>query len=369
MITISLCMIVKNEEDVIARCLDCVEGIADEIVIVDTGSTDQTKEIAARYTSRVYDFEWVDDFAAARNFAFSKAEKEYILWLDADDVLLQDDRQRFLELKRTMDRSIDMVLMKYDVAFDEGGRPTFSYYRERLVKRSRGYRWVGRIHEVIEPSGTRIYSSIAVSHKKMHPNEPMRNLRIFERMLSEGAALDPRQQYYYGRELMYNGRYRESLKVLEDFLDSGLGWMENQIGACGDIARCWYALGEDRRALHALLQSMEYGEPRAELCCDLGGHFFAKGDYRTAIFWYELASTRTPSGENGGFEQPDCYGYRPCMQLCVCYDRLGEHEKAAFYNEKAGVFKPDDPAVAYNRSYFAGLLRENDGKEPEPQKE
>ncbi|MEE1490960.1 MAG: glycosyltransferase family 2 protein, partial [Massilioclostridium sp.] len=106
MMTISLCMIVKNEEDVLARCLDCVQGIADEIVIVDTGSTDRTKEIAGEYTDKVYDFEWIDDFAAARNFSFSKASCDYILWLDADDVLFEEDRQRFVELKQTLSDSI-----------------------------------------------------------------------------------------------------------------------------------------------------------------------------------------------------------------------------------------------------------------------
>ena len=71
MIEISLCMIVKNEEKILTRCLDSVADLVDEIVIVDTGSTDATKKIAANYTDKIYDFTWVDDFSAARNFAFS----------------------------------------------------------------------------------------------------------------------------------------------------------------------------------------------------------------------------------------------------------------------------------------------------------
>ena len=82
MATISLCLIVKNEETVLARCLESVQGLFDETIIVDTGSIDSTQKIAARYTSKLYSFPWNSDFAAARNFSFSKATQEYIFgWM------------------------------------------------------------------------------------------------------------------------------------------------------------------------------------------------------------------------------------------------------------------------------------------------
>lgn len=89
--TISLCMIVKNEEAVIGRCLDAVQDIADEIILVDTGSIDRTVDIAKKYTNSIYHYPWRDDFAAARNFAFSKARMDYQMWLDADDVIEAED--------------------------------------------------------------------------------------------------------------------------------------------------------------------------------------------------------------------------------------------------------------------------------------
>lgn len=92
MITVSLCMIVKNEEDTLPRCLSSVKDIVQEIIIVDTGSTDKTKEVAHTFTDHVVDFEWIHDFAAARNHAFSLATQEYILCLDADDVFREKDR-------------------------------------------------------------------------------------------------------------------------------------------------------------------------------------------------------------------------------------------------------------------------------------
>lgn len=113
MIEISLCMIVKNEEKILARCLDSVADLVDEIVIVDTGSTDATKKIAANYTDKIYDFTWVDDFSAARNFAFSKAEKDYIYTADADEVMDEENRKRFCELKEVLLPEIEIVQMKY----------------------------------------------------------------------------------------------------------------------------------------------------------------------------------------------------------------------------------------------------------------
>ena len=94
--SISLCMIVKDEQDVLKRCLESVKNIVDEIIIVDTGSTDNTIEIAKEYTHKIYHLKWENDFAKARNYSLSKATKDYILWLDADDYLDNESINRFL---------------------------------------------------------------------------------------------------------------------------------------------------------------------------------------------------------------------------------------------------------------------------------
>ena len=86
-VRVSLTMIVRNEEHNLPRCLESVCGLFDEIVIVDTGSTDRTAEIAGSFGARVFDFAWVDDFAAARNAALARATGDYAFWLDADDVV------------------------------------------------------------------------------------------------------------------------------------------------------------------------------------------------------------------------------------------------------------------------------------------
>lgn len=353
MSSISLCMIVKNESQVIERCLKCVSDLVDEIVIVDTGSTDDTMSIARKFTDSIYEFPWIDDFSAARNFSFSKATKEYIMWLDADDIILDEDRIKLRQLKSILTPTEhDMVMMKYNVAFDENEKPTFSYYRERIVKNKAGYLWTGPIHEVICPLGNVIYSDVAITHKKMHENEPFRNLNIFRKMLSKGINLDARQQFYYARELYYNGLYEDAIKEFSSFLCREDGWIENRINACQDLAYCYYRIKEDNLALRALLKSLELDQPRAEICCDIGRHFFDRKNYKVAIFWYELAATRKLDQSSGGFKMMDCYGYIPYLQLCVCYDRIGDREKAIKYNEMAAAIKPNDAKVLYNRAYF-----------------
>src|SRR6516165_8985780 len=95
---VSLCMIVRNEEANLGLCLDTAADLVDEIVVVDTGSTDRTREIAAQYGARVYDFRWVDDFSAARNESLRHATGRWIFWLDADDRIDELNRQRLRNL-------------------------------------------------------------------------------------------------------------------------------------------------------------------------------------------------------------------------------------------------------------------------------
>ena len=348
MITVSLCMIVKDEEDVLARCLESVSDLVDEIVIVDTGSTDRTREIAEQFTNRVYDFTWADDFAAARNYSFSLAGKDYCMWLDAD-------RAAFAAQKETLDPDVTVVMAKYNTGFDGEGNVTFSYFRERLIKNHAGMRWEGAVHEAVTPVGRVVYGGFAVTHRKLRPSDPDRNLRIYESQLARGVELDPRQQFYYGRELYYHQRYEEAIQVFERFLDGGQGWIENNIDACCHCAYCYERTDRPERALQSLLRSLAYDRPRAEVCCELGRWFFQREQIPLAAYWYSLALTCARDDRRGGFVSPDCYGYLPCIQLCVCYSRLGDLERAERMNELAASFKPDAAPVLHNRAFFQSL--------------
>lgn len=348
MITISLCMIVKNEEATLARCLDSVRDLVDEIVLVDTGSTDRTVEIARSYTDRIFYFPWRDDFAAARNFSFDQARMDYCLWLDADDVLEPEDRQRFRRLRDTLPADTDIVMLPYHAAFREDGTPTFTYDRERLIRRAAGLRWSGAVHEAIAPTGIVRHGDAAVSHKKTGPGDPDRNLRILEKLRSE-RPLEPRECFYYARELTYHGRDAEAAEAFETFLNEGGGWYADCVQACMDLAECRKRLGQADRVFPALTAGLRYAPPSSELCCAIGQWLVEHQQWQAAAYWYTQALERPASA---GFNVPDCHHYIPMLQLCVCTYQLGDREASEKWNEAAAAIHPDSDVCARNRVFF-----------------
>lgn len=358
MIEISLCMIVRNEEKSLPRCLASVEGLADEIIIVDTGSEDRTKEIAGAYGAVIYDFTWIDDFSAARNYAFSKATRDYIFWLDADDYLREEDQALFRELKSSLPEQVDSVNMQYNLAFDGEGRVTTSLRRNRLVRRACGFRWIGPVHEYLEVYGPSLASTVCVTHEKDKAYTD-RNLRIYRKRAAEGESFSARDQYYYANELRDHGIHREACRYYELFLSGGQGWIEDNIQACLRLAECLEALGEKEAAFTAVTRTLQYDTPRAEGCCRLGAWHLEKGQLHPAIYWFELALQLPGQAESMAMKNEAFSTWIPNLQLALCYDRLGQHERANRYNETALLHSPGHPSMLYNRNYFQKLLGDN----------
>lgn len=347
-------MIVKDEEVTLARCIECVKPIADEIIIVDTGSTDGTVQIARSLDAEVFFFEWCDDFSAARNFSFSKAECDLVMWLDADDVITPENARKIADLKQRDD--FDVAFIKYAAAFD-GDSPTFEYYRERIFRRSMNFKWQGFVHEVITPAGRIVYSDACVYHKKVKAGDPQRNLAIYQSRISAGCKLDERGKFYYGRELFFNNLLTECIAVLTDYLKGG-GWTENKIEACRTLYKAYGKSGREEEAVSALLQAFSYDAPRAEDCCYLAEYFEGKNQIGAAIYWYERALNSKERAENGGFVNVDFLVFIPAIRLCVLYDKLGDYPLAQSYNDMAGKAKPNSASYLHNKQYFQTKLTE-----------
>jgi tetratricopeptide (TPR) repeat protein len=248
--------------------------------------------------------------------------------------------------------------MKYDIAFDENNNPTFSYYRERIVKNNKTFFWVDPVHEVIAIHGKRIYFDAAISHKKIRTNASDRNLKIYQKLIDGGAKLSARQKFYYSRELMYNQLYEQAITSFIEYLEQYNGWVENKIEACLNLASCYVNINQKHKALQSLFGSFVFDIPRAQVLCEIGHILCANKKYEQAIFWYELATKCKPNYESGAFIQKEYYDLIPYLQLCVCHYNLNNIEKAIYYNNKAHKIKPNDKAVLQNKQFFNQLKKQ-----------
>ncbi len=151
---ISVCMIVKNEIDVLEKCIlsvkDKLKKVVNDIVVVDTGSTDGTKELAQGLGCRVYDFEWVNDFAIARNFSVSKAKNDWVLILDADEYIVEVDQK---ELKDLCSKQYEHVLANVVIASLNDDNEIFDKIRIGRLYNRKKYKFSERIHETLFPIG------------------------------------------------------------------------------------------------------------------------------------------------------------------------------------------------------------------------
>ena len=315
---ISVCMIVKDEEQTLSRILDCVKKFADEIIIVDTGSKDSTMNIAKGYTDKVFSFKWENDFSAARNFSFSKASKDFIMWLDADDFITDENIDKILKLKEMeKGKEKDFYFLKYAIAFDSAGKPTFEYFRERIMRRKLNPTWQGFIHEAISASGNISYENITIEHRKQKRSDPKRNLKMYL-FHKKNKIFNAREQYYFSKEYYYNGYYKSCIKNLKKFLKMENLFLPNVYDANLTIARSYFFLKKYQFATNFLLDFIKKHTPNSEICCELGRNFEAQGKIELAKIFYHSALLCQPNYK-GFFVEKECYHFVPLFKLCQIY--------------------------------------------------
>ena len=343
-------MIVKNEEKVIGRCLDSISNIVDEIIIVDTGSTDNTKSIVSQYTDKIYDFEWVNDFAKARNYSFSKATKEYIFWLDADDVVLEEDRKKLIKLKEGMDGTVDVYTMIYNYSQDENGMPLIVQRRERIVKKENNYKWQSPIHEVLVPTGNIVDTDITITHEKHEIKDLNRNLKIFEAMIKNHEEFDDRQEYCYAKELYFLQHIPEAIKQYNKFINKYINEYDKRkdllYSALIELSDCYKRIGNEKKEWQTLFLILQNQLPGKDCLNRIADIFFKKKKYKEAIFWFEKAL------EIGDTADSTYQNYYSNICIGVCYYWIGDIKKAYEYNEKAGKTNKNDRIYVKNKEIY-----------------
>lgn len=227
---VSLTMIARDEAASIGRALASVADLVDEIVFVDTGSQDGTREIAAAVRdrrgepARVIDYAWRDDFSAARNESLRHATGEWILWMDGDDWLDEPNRRALGRLLSGLDHENAVYQMIHtSPAAADGGHPATTAPQDRLFRNLPGIRWEGRVHEQIAPSAVRSgailkRTDIAIMHSGyddecVRRRKVERNLRLLELQNAEQPG-NGHTLFYLGTTHAMAGRPADAIANL-----------------------------------------------------------------------------------------------------------------------------------------------------------
>lgn len=346
---LSLCMIVKNEQDVLARALSSASSFCDEIIIVDTGSDDETLKIARKYTDKIFMTPF-EDFSSARNFSLSKATGDYVIWLDADDVITPENAQKFMSLKQKLTDE-DFVMCPYVTAFDEADKPVFSYYRERLFKNRKGYRFEGKVHEAVCPEGKIIFSDAAVEHRKTKPSSPLRNLLVYQRSLAQGEILSTRDLYYYGNELYQNNMHTQALAIYEEYRKRKDTFLPDLVQSFVNSSNIMIDRESYDDAFFEILRALACAAPTPTVLCQIGYVLQKQKKYDLSDYYY-LAALTAKEASPFSFVNSDMSGYIPYVQLGYNGYMQGDVDKALYYTSKALALKPYGKTALDNNAFY-----------------
>lgn len=335
--TLTVCLIMKNEEQVLGGCLSSIENYVDDIIIVDTGSTDNSKEIAAKHEAVIYDctpqthpqYFIKDDestgapgpftgemilanFAGARNVGWDKATTDYVMWMDADDVIV-GGKQLAKLLARMTNEDVSYGALRYTYGFDDQGKPTMHQWRERIIKRGAG-RWSGLIHETVDTNNVKAkrYTGITVEHRrqtKAESNLKYRNYKVLRHSLRlEGATPSPRTLFYLGNEAQ------------------------------------WFNTSEAAAHWERYLRLSKWGEERSVALVGLGRIWEQVGSYEQALRCYAAAMVEDPQSPDGWFGMARVAYFRERWAECCQWTEeglaIGNPDSALWHNPIARLGEP-----------------------------
>ena len=345
-------LIVKNEERVLDRCLESLEGVADETVVVDTGSTDATRDIATRRGARLFEFPWTGDFSAARNHALDVSNGEWILYIDADE------RVRRESASQLRSELLDHTHIGYEILLHP--RPEHSPYRIlRLFKNDLSIRFRGIIHENIWPSvieyrarwgGNIGKSSLIVDHDGYEGDQSAKDARNYPLLLS-ALAEDPGRVYCWCHLAAIYAARNEKQRA-EDAWEQALEIVRKNNGRARDDLLPYLGLiesgleriGEDHLSrLRTLFEEARsrFGN-RVQLQWLNGRILMREGHFRQAIAVFESVVSE------GRLAAQDClascdfrlfteYAYDA---IAECHFRLGNYRESSYHYGLAAQCEP-----------------------------
>lgn len=352
--TISLAMIVKNEEHNLPRLFESIKDCFDEVHITDTGSTDKTVSLASSLGAHVHHFKWCDDFSAARNASFEPIKTDFVMWMDGDDILF--NREAFIKWRDSAMAGADFWLNTYHYAF-KGDRPVCSFARERVLRMNKNPQWKYFVHEGVIPSELRgrIHSAYATtwSIHHMRGDEDMkadrsRNINLFK---DKENDLDSRMTFYYGKELFEAGLIAEAIEKLKKavtFKDLelhdrvlGIQYLCMSLMRQGEVSPAYYQ--QVKSFAH---QGLLLTPNRAEFHCFLGDAAIKLGALVDAIPYFAAAKACKNTNTSNGMASPlfsyeEVYNAYPRLQLARIYANTGDIDGAILEAEECVKLYPE----------------------------
>ena len=369
---ISFCLIVRDAEDTLPACLTSIRPVADELCIVDTGSTDSTLAIAQafgakvqRMTRRTHPDKFLDipdeqgvlheslaDFAYARNLSFSMARPgNWIFWLDSDDTLEGLDHWSEMLDRFERDPGIDAVVMPYEYAYDAKGRVITLLWRERLLRWTPAWKWEGPIHEILPARQKHVatYEKVRVCHRKdrrQHPVLKRRNYTILKAKANDGS---PRSLFYLGAEAAHCGEYKEATEAFQRFLTVSDNEEETyqalfMLGDLFRVNRQWEAaVAQFQKAMliRPTWRDAYFGMAEAMVLCE---------DWDRAIFYAMLGRKQEVLPQTALAFNPlhEHIGWVP--SLATAFHRKGDLPRARQAIEDGLAEDPENPAFLTMRA-------------------
>lgn len=320
---------VKDEERVLARCLESFRPAWDELIIVDTGSKDRTAAIAAEAGARFVPFSAcngsdgkIRNFSLARNAAIDLAKGDFILWMDADDVLQPGGAERLRKHAGKTKHAGLQITIRW-------GRD--SWLQTRLFKNDPRNRFVGRIHEYPQIHGSLSTDrAIVVEHlpdKTGKESSGDRNLRMCELEVKDDPS-NLRALFYYGNALRLAGRWDEAILRYTQYLAMGGNFHCERYMTAHYISCCHYYKKEWRAAINAGFQALRIDPRYAETHCLVADCYAELGDHSFARQWYLSAlACKDPPPDASLFVDRDKYEGYPQAGLRICDEKLAAGTK------------------------------------------
>jgi tetratricopeptide (TPR) repeat protein len=305
-------MIVKNEEQMLPCCLDSVQGLADEIIIVDTGSTDGTAEIARRYNARCYSYQWNDDFSAARNFSLQYASGKWILVLDADERLMPEQAEKIKRLLQKTDGIAFYLNFRSRIRESATGAYAVSAH-PRLFKNRLGIRFSGRIHEQIIESvqkagGTIGPTDIFVEHEGYSPERMTdrkkieRNIAILRKELEENPE-NGMMYFYAGECYSLFEQWDEAIRWYTEGSQKKNIPPDNAAILYQNLGTAYLNAGNIQEAYRAERFSLKLLPERITPHIVIAETALAEGNYDLAIWEYQTVLEAAERTETGVFDR------------------------------------------------------------------